>query len=311
MKQTACPICHEPSNTKHKVLFVLGNAHEYQIRECYHCKNIYTFFDVEVEMESFYEDENYKLRDTQKTIFYRVQVFEYKKVIHHIQKLIHHQTPSLLDFGSGKGLFLHFAKQSGFDVKGIETSLPRADYAREKFNLDINTHQYAQGKIFDTSFDVITCFHVLEHLPDPKNLLQSLVTANLKEEGLLLIEVPNFNSWQSKWAGKYWLHLDVPRHLSHFTPLQLKSIFEDIGYTIIKEEYFSFHLGIIGMMQTLFSFFGYRRSLIIDLKEKRSLGLLISIIIIFPFAFVLECIASMNKKGGIIRYYARKNQKTI
>ncbi len=311
MKQTACPICYEPSNRGHTKLFVLGNEHQYQIRECSHCKSVYTFFDIETDMQAYYEDENYKLRNTHKSIFYRIQAYEYKQVIRHIQKSITPKHPFLLDFGSGKGLFLYFAKQSGFDVKGVETSTPRADYAKATFQLTIHTDYYTEGKIFDESFDVITCFHVLEHLSDPKNLLRNLVAANLKEGGLLLIEVPNFSSWQSKWAGKYWLHLDAPRHLSHFTPLQLKSMIEHIGYTVIKEKYFSFHLGIIGMMQTLFSFFGYQRSLIIDMKEKRSLGLLIGIIIAFPIALLLECIASLIKKGGIIRYYALKNQKTI
>lgn len=311
MKQTECPICHAPGNTLHQIVFVSGNEKQYQIRQCHHCKNVYTFFDDEIDMQSLYEDENYKLRDTHRSIFYRIQAFEYKQVIHHIQKHITAKTPSLLDFGSGKGLFLYFAKQSGFAVKGVETAIPRADYAKSTFQLTIHTDHYTQGKIFDESFDVITCFHVLEHLNNPKELLQNLVASNLKEDGLILIEVPNFNSWQSKWAGKYWLHLDVPRHLSHFTPLQLKPVIENIGFTIIKEAYFSFHLGIIGMMQTLFSFFGYKRSLIIDMKEKNSTGLFIAIVITFPFAFLLECLAALNKKGGILRYYAIRQKNII
>ncbi len=308
MKQTECPICHEQTNVLHHILFTIGDHSDYQIRKCANCRNVYTFFDTEINIAEYYDDKDYIVRDTQKTIFFRLQKFEYRKVIHKIQKLISKQNQSLLDFGSGKGLFLHFAKEEGFEVKGVETSLPRANYAKEKFELTINTDNYFKGKIFDDAFIVITCFHVLEHLTDPNNLLKNLVADNLKNEGLLLIEVPNFKSWQSKWAGKDWLHLDVPRHLSHFSRNQLKKIIEHAGCKIIKQEFFSWHLGIIGMIQTLFSFFGYRKSLIIDLKEKKSFQLIFCIILIFPIAILLESIAAFNKRGGIIRFYAVKRK---
>lgn len=311
MKNTECPICHNHQTDIHPIIFDITRDKKYTIHKCSNCKSIYTFFDEEINIRDYYEDKDYAIRDTANTVFYYIQQFEYTRIIKKIKKYISVLSPALLDFGSGKGLFLHFAKQLGFSVKGVETSLPRANYAKVKLQLIINNDYYLQGRVFDEEFDVITCFHVLEHLNNPVLLLQNLVSDNLKEGGLLLVEVPNFNSWQSKWAGKYWLHLDVPRHLSHFTPHQLRKIFQNTGCHVIKEEFFSFHLGIIGMIQTIFSFFSYRNSLIVDLKEKKTWWLIIRILLVFPFALLLEAIASFNKSGGIIRYYAVKNRKSI
>jgi hypothetical protein len=139
--------------------------------------------------------------------------------------------------------------------------------------------------------------------------LKNLVKDNLENDGILVVEVPNMQSWQSRWAGKRWLHLDVPRHVTHFTPQSLSRAIKQSGCRILKEEYFSYHLGIVGMTQTIFSWFGYRGFLIGDLKQKKSLALYLKIGLVLPFAILLETVASVCKRGGVIRVYAIKNNK--
>ncbi|WP_411275574.1 methyltransferase domain-containing protein, partial [Daejeonella sp.] len=138
----------------------------------------------------------------------------------------------------------------------------------------------------------------------PAELLNSLVMSNLKPGGLLVAEVPNFGSWQSKWAGNRWLHLDVPRHLSHFTEESLEKIIDKAGCRVIKKEYYSIHLGLVGMVQSIFTWFGYKGFLIADLKENKNWILPFKVLITLPFAILLESLAVIFKKGGIIRFYA-------
>ncbi|WP_316832408.1 class I SAM-dependent methyltransferase [Pedobacter aquatilis] len=279
---------------------------EYQIKQCHNCGHAFTWFDHEIDIQSYYDDKDYAVQDTKKTIFYKIQELEYNQVLNKIKK--YKPIPStILDFGSGKGLFLQFAKQQGFSVKGVESSVPRANYARTQFGLDINTDYYKSGSVFNTKFDTLTMFHVLEHIHLSENFLGNLISDNLKDGGLLIIEVPNFDSWQSKWAGNKWLHLDVPRHISHFTPPILKTLIEGYDCTIKSSSYFSLHLGIIGMVQTIFTWFGYKGFLIADLKRKKTIPLMLGLLFALPLAIFLELIAAAFNKGGIIRYYALKN----
>lgn len=308
MINVTCPICLNEKTQLNTILFTVKtiSGEDYELRECDKCLHHYTYFDHEIDISSYYDEKDYTVRDTKETIFFKIQKTEYNLVLNRIKQNIHSQPASLLDFGSGKGLFLHFAKQKGFTVKGIESSVPRANYARTHFDLDINTDDYTAGSVFGKQFDVLTMFHVLEHIHLSNNFLSNLINENLKPDGLLVIEVPNFDSWQSKWAGNRWMHLDVPRHLSHFKPNGLQQLVEENDCKILATSYFSLHLGIVGMVQTIFSWFGYKGFLIADLKQKKTLLLMLSLLFVLPVAIILELLSAMFNKGGIIRFYAIK-----
>lgn len=303
MNNTACPLCQRSES---ETLFEIPDSAgvKYLINKCRNCDAVYTYFEDNIDVNEFYDGKDYTVKDTRDSIFFKIQKAEYGSVINTILNNIDSKTPSILDFGSGKGLFLHFAALKGCHVKGIESSQPRAEYARKYFGIDINTDYYTSGSVFNTSFDVITMFHVLEHLPNPSELMENLVKSNLKPGGMLVAEVPNFGSWQSKWAGNRWLHLDVPRHLTHFTDSTLEKITNNADCRIIKREYYSIHLGIVGMVQSIFTWFGYKGFLIADLKENKTWTLKAKVVVVLPFAVILESLAVLFKKGGIIRFYA-------
>lgn len=305
MVNSSCPVCKTSANTKSTLFNLQKDNHHFNVVNCISCSHVFTYFNDEIEIQEYYDDKDYAVKDTRKSIFYKIQEREYNNVLLNIKKLsIKKQNISLLDFGAGKGLFLNFANKLGYTTKGVETSLPRAAYAKKVFNLDISTLNYEEGLIFDSKFEVVTILHVLEHLTHPKELLNKLLKANLIQNGIVVIEVPNFDSWQSKWASKHWIHLDIPRHINHFTPKYLKGMLPS-NFEVIKEEYFSLHLGIIGMMQSIWNWFGYKGFLIADLKHKPTLFLMLKIVISLPFAFLLEGLASLFKKGGIARIYLR------
>ncbi len=303
MNNTACLICKSSiSETLFEIPQPAGNC--YYIKKCSNCASVYTYYAHEINVNELYDGQDYTVKDTRNSIFFKIQKWEYGSVINTIRNITGSQSPSILDFGAGKGLFLHFAAFKGCLVKGIESSQPRAEYARKYFGLDINTDYYTSGSVFNTTFDVISMFHVLEHLQNPSELMGNLIKSSLKPGGLLIAEVPNFGSWQSKWAGNRWLHLDVPRHLSHFNESTIEKMINDTGCRIIKKEYYSIHLGIVGMVQSIFTWFRYRGFLIADLKENKSLILLAKVLLVLPFAVLLEGLAVLFKKGGIIRCYA-------
>ncbi len=309
MINTKCPLCYRSADPiQEKALFKLQDAYANtcQIVQCAYCGNIFTWFNNDININSYYDDLDYTLQDTRNTLFHTIQKIEYKRVLRQLKKKVGNGHKTLLDFGCGKGVFLSFAKEKDFIVKGVETSLPRADYAEKFFGIEVNKTYYESGQIFPEKFDILTIFHVIEHLTDPLPLLDNLVKDNLTCNGILVIEVPNFESWQSKWAGKRWMQLDVPRHISHLTPAILTQITESSGCSIIHRQFFSFHLGIMGMAQTLMSKIGYKGFLMGDLKHKRTWRLLLTLLFVIPLAAILELSASAMGRGGIIRYYAVK-----
>lgn len=304
MQNTQCPLCASSTYTINSKFNSVDT--DYKVVDCSSCGHIYSYIEKEVDTRALYEDEVYSVVENRGSSFDKFMNFEYKNILKKAESILK-KKGKLLDFGCGKGKFPWLAKTMGWTVKGVETSLPRANYAREVYQLDIISSYYTGGKIDEKGFDIISLFHVAEHLPQPKELLKELLENNLTDKGIFIIEVPNIKSWQAKWAKNNWMHLDLPRHLSHFNNKLVEELCYHVGAQPIKVSFFSFHLGVLGMTHTLMRFTGYKNNLIYDLKNKRGAFLMMRIVLILPFAFLLELISTSFKAGGIIRVYAKKN----
>ena len=300
-----CPLC---KGKDYKIIYnKVSRNPDADVVRCGNCNHIYTYIPDEINIGDLYNDEVYKVVENRNSIFDKILSLEYNRVIKKIN-FFKPRKGRLLDFGSGKGKFGSLALRDGWQVKCVETSIERASYASSIYGLEVSTHTYSSGRIFDTEFEVLTLFHVLEHLPDPVNLLGDLIKGNLEKDAMMVIEVPNFNSLQSKLAKDKWIHLDVPRHLSHFTSENLELILKKLDLILIKKSFFSWHLGILGMLDSLLKLFGYKRNIIYELKHNRRFLLLLKIAPLLPFAVIFETIASLAKRGGILRFYLlRKN----
>ena len=133
----------------------------------------------------------------------------------------------LLDFGCGGGFFLNTAKQRGWQIVGLEPLYGHAAYAHGKFGAQI-VNDTLHPDTFETgSFDVITAFQVFEHLVNPGEVLSQL-THFLKPGGILLIEVPNIDTWSVRLLGKRHRHF-VHDHLYFFSPRTLRLLLEQAG----------------------------------------------------------------------------------
>lgn len=138
---------------------------------------------------------------------------------------------NLLDIGAGTGDFLLEAKNEGWRIEGIEPEIRARELAARKgIELKENYRDLGSGK-----FDVITMWHVLEHVPDLQNLVWELDKL-LNKNGLLVIAVPNFKSYDAKYYKEFWAAYDVPRHLWHFSESSLKHLFKDTGLKQIKRK---------------------------------------------------------------------------
>ncbi|MCF8331500.1 MAG: class I SAM-dependent methyltransferase [Bacteroidales bacterium] len=130
---------------------------------------------------------------------------------------------SILDIGSGTGELLNFFKQSGWEVQGIEPDSRARNYAVQKHNIPVEDENRI-SELKGLSFDVITMWHVLEHVPNLNQRIQS-VRRLLKNDGIIVVAVPNPESFDAAKYGEYWAAYDLPRHLYHFKKKNVKELF--------------------------------------------------------------------------------------
>lgn len=138
----------------------------------------------------------------------------------------------LLDIGCGTGDFLRIAQQNNWDVLGIEPNVRARSIANEKTkNVVFKTEKLA--KLKPSSFDVITLWHVLEHLPNYKEHFL-IFKKLLKPNGILIIAVPNYKSHDAKYYQNFWAAYDVPRHLWHFSKTSISKLADQNTMKVLK-----------------------------------------------------------------------------
>lgn len=153
----------------------------------------------------------------------------------------------LLDYGCGNGAFAAYMASLGYESVGLEPFSLGAP-TREK-NLTLIRAPLADAGRELGVFDVITMWHVLEHVPDPREVLRKLLV-HLAPKGTLVVSVPNFESWQSSLFGGRWFHLDPPRHLVHFDAASLRRCLSEVGMDVIGETRFLPEYGSSGWVQS-------------------------------------------------------------
>jgi 2-polyprenyl-3-methyl-5-hydroxy-6-metoxy-1,4-benzoquinol methylase len=148
--------------------------------------------------------------------------------------LPYHGRGRLLDFGCGSGWYLHRMRERGWDVTGIDFSEHAAGGVRQHFGLPVLVGSLPHPEVAPESFDVITMGCVLEHVHDPHRVVGAAAEA-LRPGGLLVISVPNIDSWGFRYFGEDWWSLELPRHLLHFTPPTLRRLVESHGLEVQEQ----------------------------------------------------------------------------
>ncbi len=158
---------------------------------------------------------------------------------------------ALLDVGCGSGLFVRLASRAGFRAAGVESSAEAvAAAARLGNDLVIHGDELTAAES-GRRFDVVTLFHVLEHVPDPFKFLRR-VQKLLTRPGHLFVQVPNRASFQARLFGPRWHGLDCPRHVCNYTTYALLYILGRSGFRIRRLRHFSLRDNAPAMVSSLF-----------------------------------------------------------
>ena len=237
-----CPLCGGTSFKK--ILDCLDytvSRETFSIVECPGCSFKFTNpRPSETEIGRYYESENYVSHSNSSKgivnkIYHWVRNYSlYKKVklinreYSTTKQISHSSTKALLDIGCGTGEFLSAAVNNGWSGKGIEPSDKARAQAISNYRLDVS-NQLGISDLHKESFDVITMWHVLEHVHSLNERIQEIYNL-LKVGGKAVIAVPNCTSLDAKIYGENWAAYDVPRHLYHFTPQTMKALFSKHGF---------------------------------------------------------------------------------
>jgi 2-polyprenyl-3-methyl-5-hydroxy-6-metoxy-1,4-benzoquinol methylase len=196
---------------------------------------------------SYYEFEDYiSHTDGKRTLFEKMYHFIKRKAIRDKVSLINSYQPlkgRILDIGAGTGDFLLEAKNQNWEILGIEPNDKAKGIAVGKGIKFGDTIE----KLESNSFDVITMWHVLEHVPDVEHQVAELKRL-LKPSGTIIIAVPNFKSYDANHYKEFWAAYDVPRHLWHFSKTAIEKLFDKQNMNLedVKPMWFdSFYVSLL------------------------------------------------------------------
>jgi SAM-dependent methyltransferase len=234
-----CPMCGGD-----QVSTVFPSRQGYDIVRCSNCRLAFTDARTAPPPSQLYPPFEQSDTTAQRSARQALSVFTLQRA-----RLIEAVKPSgrLLDYGAGAGGFARFMAGRGFDTVGLEPY--SLGSTLEEKNLKLVRAPLSSVKESLGSFDVITMWHVLEHLEQPVPLLESL-RSMLKPDGVLVVSVPNFSSWQSVAFKGGWFHLDPPRHLLQFEPDTLESCLSRAGFKVTKNVPFLPEYGTSGWIQS-------------------------------------------------------------
>ena len=196
-------------------------------------KDMLHTYPVPNNLEPYYQSETYiSHTDSSKTfidkIYQWVKKYSLKKKIKLINSFAN-DNKTLLDIGTGTGDFLLAAEKEGWQVTGVEPNMMAREKASDKGLQLIETLELLAGK----KFNLISLWHVLEHLPDLENQIKK-ISALMREDGTLVVAVPNFKSVDAQHYQEFWAAYDVPRHLSHFSKAAIEKVFSRYNIRIVK-----------------------------------------------------------------------------
>jgi SAM-dependent methyltransferase len=156
----------------------------------------------------------------------------------------------VLDVGCGGGLFLGVMKQRGARVAGMDNSPEAAGAAWHHNHVPALLGDLTKAPVAPASCALITMFHVLEHLPDPKSFLQASRQL-LKPGGRLIVQVPNIDCWQYALLKSKWNGVDIPRHLTDFRTSDLERLLNQSGFRVRRTKLFSWRDNPAGLATSL------------------------------------------------------------
>ncbi|NOS91588.1 MAG: class I SAM-dependent methyltransferase [Cyclobacteriaceae bacterium] len=227
-----CPLCQASELLDVLVATDYTTTQEtFQVQKCASCQFVFTNPRPPVNaIGKYYQSDSYiSHTDGGKGILDRVYLMARNFTLRWKEELIseRHIKGELLDVGCGTGEFIYHMKTAGWNVTGVEPT----ETAREKASQKIQQKIYTDLQSINQTFDVITMWHVLEHVHELHETVEKIKSV-LKENGTIIIAVPNHESPDAKEYQSHWAAYDVPRHLWHFSKTTMQNLMNTHGMKI-------------------------------------------------------------------------------
>jgi 2-polyprenyl-3-methyl-5-hydroxy-6-metoxy-1,4-benzoquinol methylase len=234
--------------------------------------------------------------------------------------VLHNRVPRgpVLDVGCGRGFLLNFMRDLGYEPHGIELSETAAWHARNRLKIDVMAGDFLTMPHQQERFHCLVFWHTLEHFAQP---VEAIARARelLKPGGLLAIAVPNSESLQARLFGRYWFHLDVPRHYWHFGTKSLEQLLTRNRFRVVQMDHFCFEQNPYGWLQSLYNVCGFDFNFLYSLLKTRSartlrirehpFQALITLALLPLFlivSLIMTAVEAALRRGGTIELYALK-----
>jgi 2-polyprenyl-3-methyl-5-hydroxy-6-metoxy-1,4-benzoquinol methylase len=225
-----CPVCNDIKQQEFLICKdYLYSQENFTICQCMNCGFKFTNPRPEQNvLGNYYKSEEYLSHNEEKksvlnSIYKTVKKHTLNKKLDLINKLT--KGKNILDIGCGTGAFLDVCKNNGWNVFGIEPSNDARNFAKTNYKIETVFEESEISKFENEKFDIITMWHVLEHVPELNQRVQEL-NRMLKPNGTLIIAVPNSDSYDAKHYKSHWAAFDVPRHLYHFNTKTITQLLE-------------------------------------------------------------------------------------
>ena len=209
------------------------------LKECTSCHLKATFPQPAAhELGRYYASNDYiSHSDTKKglinKIYHLARRYMLEKKYDVVSRASRKEMGSLLDVGAGTGHFAHYMSEYHWDVTALEPDENARNVGAEKLEMEIHPLEVL-GQLKEDSFDVITLWHVLEHVQDISGYISNFKTL-LRKDGVLIIAIPNHTSRDAKQYGMKWAAYDVPRHLWHFSPASMEKLLTKHGFELAQK----------------------------------------------------------------------------
>jgi 2-polyprenyl-3-methyl-5-hydroxy-6-metoxy-1,4-benzoquinol methylase len=251
-------------------------GHRFEVARCGGCGFIVTVPQPGADAMSTYYPEGYYGTQTANRFPAPVEWLQrrlYRRRAKWVQRFNLNRVGRVLDVGCGRGLLLREFQRQGWEVQGTELSEPAARYAVATLKLPVQIGSLEQLHFPSERFDAVVMWHVLEHVSDPRVILAE-VHRVLRPGGMFMVGVPNFGSPEARMCRNKWLHLDVPRHLTHFTHASLREALARAGFTVRDACSFSPEYDCFSFVQSLLNRLGVRHNLLLGLLRRKGAGVL-------------------------------------
>jgi 2-polyprenyl-3-methyl-5-hydroxy-6-metoxy-1,4-benzoquinol methylase len=239
--EVVCPLCGNSQISSTLSVKDYSISQElFQLKNCNSCNFLFTTPAPDQDaIGRYYASDVYiSHTDSSKGVIEQLYQLVRKRTLTAKRKLIssitQHENGKILDYGCGTGAFLNEMKVNGWETYGIEPDEGARGKAEQLIGGAVGLPSELSSLI-SQSYDVVTMWHVLEHVHDLNGTIHE-VKRLLKPEGKLFVAVPNHQSLDAKHYGSYWAAYDVPRHLHHFSPDTMKSLMERHGLKIMAKK---------------------------------------------------------------------------